>query len=112
MCRPLALQRAITNVLNNAVSYGGSAHVTLALDDGACHIRVADQGPGIPQEQLEAVFEPFVRLDPARNRSTGGTGLGLSIARSVMRSHGGAISIANRETGGLVVDLHLADLNA
>jgi len=111
-CRPLALQRAITNVLNNAISYGGSAHVSLSLDEGACHIRVADQGPGIPQEQLETVFEPFVRLDPARNRSTGGTGLGLSIARSVLRSHGGDISIANRETGGLLVDLRLADLNA
>lgn len=111
-CRPLALQRAITNVLNNAVSYGGSAEVTLSLEEGACHIRVADQGPGIPDEQLEAVFEPFVRLDPARNRSTGGTGLGLSIARSVMRSHGGDVTIANRPGGGLVVDLRLADLAA
>ena len=111
-CRPLALQRAITNVLNNAVSYGGSAHVTLSLEEGACHIRVADEGPGIPGEQLEAVFEPFVRLDPARNRSTGGTGLGLSIARSVMRSHGGDVNLANRPGGGLVVDLRLADLIA
>ncbi|MCB1710672.1 MAG: two-component sensor histidine kinase, partial [Halioglobus sp.] len=64
----------------------------------------------IPEARMEAVFEPFVRLDPARNRSTGGSGLGLSIARSVMRSHGGDITLVNRSGGGLVVHMVLADL--
>jgi signal transduction histidine kinase len=109
-CRPLALQRAVTNVLSNAVSYGGRAHVTLEPRVGNCEIRIEDDGPGIPADKLEAVFEPFVRLDPARNRATGGSGLGLSIARSVMRSHGGDVTIANRSGGGLAVHLLLADL--
>jgi signal transduction histidine kinase len=110
-CRPLALQRAITNVLSNAVSYGGGAHVTLTLEEGACEVRVEDDGPGILENELSTVLEPFVRLDPARNRSTGGSGLGLSIARSVMRSHGGDIHLANRPQGGLAVTLRLADLS-
>jgi signal transduction histidine kinase len=109
-CRPLALQRAVTNVLTNAVSYGGRARITLEPRVGNCEIRVEDDGPGIPEAQFEAVFEPFVRLDPARNRSTGGSGLGLSIARSVMRSHGGDVTLANRNGGGLVVHMLLADL--
>jgi len=109
-CRPLALQRAVTNVLSNAVSYGGRAQITLEPRIGNCEIRIEDDGPGIPQDQLETVFEPFVRLDPARNRSTGGSGLGLSIARSVMRSHGGDVTLANRDGGGLVVRMLLADL--
>jgi signal transduction histidine kinase len=109
-CRPVALQRALTNVLSNAVSYGGCAHVSLVPDEAGCDIRVEDEGPGIPQDKLDTVFEPFVRLDPARNRSTGGSGLGLSIARSVMRSHGGDVSLANKPGGGLVVSLRLADI--
>jgi signal transduction histidine kinase len=111
-CRPLALQRAVTNVLSNAVSYGGRARIELEPRVGSCEIRVEDDGPGIPEDQFEAVFEPFVRLDPARNRSTGGSGLGLSIARSVMRSHGGDVTLANRKGGGLVVHMMLADLGA
>jgi signal transduction histidine kinase len=108
-CRPIALQRAVANVLNNAVSYGGSATLALEREEGGWHIRVDDQGPGIPEDRLEEVFEPFSRLDPARNRSTGGSGLGLSIARSVMRSHGGDVSLCNRPGGGLSVSLRLAD---
>ena len=111
-CRPLALQRAVTNVLSNAVSYGGRARITLEPRVGSCEIRIEDDGPGIPQNQFESVFEPFVRLDPARNRSTGGSGLGLSIARSVMRSHGGDVTLANRNSGGLIVRMLLADLSA
>jgi signal transduction histidine kinase len=111
-CRALALQRALTNVMSNAVSYGGCAHVTLVLDEEGCVICVEDEGPGVPQDQLDIVFEPFVRLDPARSRSTGGTGLGLSIARSVLRSHGGDVTLANKPGGGLVVSLRLADITA
>jgi signal transduction histidine kinase len=109
-CRPVALRRAISNVLNNAVNYGGCALVSLEVGEGSCNIQVCDEGPGVPEDQLETIFEPFVRLDPARSRSTGGTGLGLSIARSVIRSHGGDILVANRAGGGLSVTLRLADL--
>ncbi len=109
--RPRALTRAITNVLNNAVSYGASAQVTLQQTEEGCEICIEDRGPGIPAAEHNAVFEPFVRLDPARNRSTGGTGLGLSIARSVMRSHGGDISLAERSGGGLEVTMRLVDLS-
>jgi signal transduction histidine kinase len=109
--RPLALTRGITNVLNNAVSYGGRADVSLQRRLECCEIRIEDRGPGIAADKRDAVFEPFVRLDPARNRSTGGTGLGLSIARSVMRSHGGDITLGQRDGGGLVVTLRLVDLS-
>lgn len=109
-CRPLAMQRALSNVVSNAISYGNRARVELEPYEGGCEIRVVDDGPGIPPDQIEAVFEPFVRLDPARNRSTGGTGLGLSIARSVLRSHGGDVTLANRAGGGLTVILRLADV--
>ena len=108
-CRPLAMERALSNVMNNAVNYGARARVELRQRDGCCEIRVEDDGPGIAYDKLDAVFEPFVRLDPARNRSTGGTGLGLSIARSVLRSHGGDVTLENLEGGGLRVILRLAD---
>ncbi len=108
VARPLALQRAIGNVLDNAVCYGGRAYLSLDSSAGQCRIFVEDDGPGLDNEQLEAMFEPFVRGDPARNRGTGGTGLGLSIARSVMRSHGGDVLLANRPEGGLRVELTLA----
>lgn len=109
-CRPLALQRAVRNVLSNAVQYGSRIRVTLEPRVGNCEIRVEDDGPGIPEDRFEAVFEPFIRLDPARDHDTGGSGLGLSIARSVMRAHGGDVTLGNRSAGGLVVHLRLADL--
>jgi signal transduction histidine kinase len=106
-CRPLSLQRALANLLNNAVGYGEAAQVSLASNDTGVCIEVCDRGPGIPEHSQERVFEPFVRLDSARSRSTGGTGLGLPIARSVVHAHGGTISLANRQAGGLVVTIVL-----
>jgi len=76
-CRPVALQRAVANVLNNAVNYGSSARLSLSRVEGAWEIQVDDCGPGIPEEQFDEVFEPFVRLDLARTRSAAGSGLGL-----------------------------------
>ncbi|WNC72145.1 ATP-binding protein [Thalassotalea psychrophila] len=105
--RPTALKRAISNVIINAVNYGKKAKVTLSQDEENINIQVEDDGPGIPAEQIEKVFEPFVRLDQARNRSTGGTGLGLSITRSVIRSHGGDVTLKNHHKSGLVVTLAL-----
>ena len=87
--------------MDNALQYG--EHATIAVTDSADEltIRVLDDGPGIPQAELERVFEPFYRLEISRNRATGGTGLGLSIARDVAQAHGGSLTLANREGGGL-----------
>jgi signal transduction histidine kinase len=100
-CRPVALRRAVRNLIENAVRYGERARVTLACDRDACRIMVDDDGPGIPQDSFERVFEPFVRLEGSRSRETGGIGLGLAIARSIVRGHGGDIRLENRAGGGL-----------
>lgn len=100
-CRPAALRRAVRNLVENAVAYGGSASVTVLGGPAEVRVAVEDQGPGIPAAELERVFEPFVRLEASRNRRTGGVGLGLSIARSIARAHGGDIALENRPGGGL-----------
>ncbi|MBC7799589.1 MAG: HAMP domain-containing protein, partial [Gemmatimonadaceae bacterium] len=100
-CRPLALRRALINVVENANRYGGAARVSVARDDRSVRICVDDRGPGIAEAELERVFEPFVRLEHSRNRETGGAGLGLAIARSVVRAHGGNLWLENRSEGGL-----------
>lgn len=111
-CRPTALKRAISNLINNAVQYGERARVTLADDGSGPVIAVEDKGPGIPEDQMQEVFQPFVRLETSRNRATGGVGLGLSIARTIALSHGGDLVLANRPSGGLRAELRLpkADL--
>ena len=106
-CRPVALKRALSNLIENAVTYGERARVSLAAGDAAYEITVDDDGPGIPEADLERVFEPFQRLDDSRSRETGGTGLGLAIARSILRGHGGDITLANRPGGGLRATLRL-----
>jgi signal transduction histidine kinase len=100
--RPLALKRALANLVSNAVNYGGSARVRLVPPtDGTMVIEVEDDGPGIPPSELERVFEPFHRGEPSRSRETGGVGLGLSIARNIFRAHGGDVTLANRPMGGV-----------
>ncbi|MDO8884166.1 ATP-binding protein [Pseudotabrizicola sp.] len=99
--RPTALNRALRNLIDNAVRYGGSAQVALAQEPGTVTITIADKGPGLPEDQLEAVFEPFVRLEGSRNRDTGGVGLGLAIARTIIHAHGGTIILRNHLQGGL-----------
>lgn len=106
-CRPVALERALVNLIDNAVRYGGAAEVTLAAEDDAVEIVVADRGPGIPLEQRERVFAPFFRLEPSRSRETGGMGLGLAVARSIVRRHGGDIALEDRPDGGLLVRVRL-----
>ncbi len=92
--------------MQNAIRHGKRA--TLHIEDGKQLIlRVCDEGPGIPEEQLEKVFEPFFRLEQSRNRDTGGTGLGLSIARDIAQAHGGTLSLHNRPEGGLEARLAL-----
>ncbi len=100
--RPLALKRAFANLVSNAVSYGGSARITLNPPAGRMVvIEVEDDGPGIPPGELERVFEPFHRGEPSRNRETGGVGLGLPIARNIMRAHGGDVALSNRPMSGV-----------
>lgn len=106
--RPIALKRALTNLFDNAIKHGGSAAIELRRTDDAVIISIADEGPGIPAEQLERVFEPFVRLDQSRNRETGGVGLGLTIARQTIIAEGGRLTLSNRPTGGLVATVSLA----
>lgn len=99
--RPHALNRALRNLIDNAVRYGGTAEVSLMVEQGFAVITVADKGPGLSEDQLEAVFEPFVRLEASRNRDTGGVGLGLAIVRTIIQAHGGTIQLQNRTGGGL-----------
>jgi hypothetical protein len=99
--RPQALNRALRNLIDNAVRYGGVANVTLTQEQGTAVISIADNGPGLPDDQLEAVFEPFVRFEPSRSRDTGGVGLGLAIARTVIQAHGGTVTLRNLPDGGL-----------
>lgn len=107
LCRPVTLKRAFANLIENAVTYGGSARVTLLDGPTEIVVRVEDVGPGIPEAELEAVFEPFRRLEESRNRGTGGTGLGLTIARRAVEAHGGTVQLANRPKGGLVTTVQL-----
>ncbi len=100
-CRPVAMKRALRNLVENAVAYGHQANVTPECKNGEARIVVEDEGPGIPEADMEKVFKPFVRLEQSRNKDTGGVGLGLAIARSILRSHGGDILLQNRPGGGL-----------
>ncbi|MFO1250501.1 MAG: ATP-binding protein [Inhella sp.] len=100
--RPLALRRVLDNLVGNALRYGQQAELSLAPQpDGGCLLHIDDRGPGIPPELLEAVFEPFVRVEGSRQRSTGGTGLGLHIARSLCEGMDVGLSLHNRPEGGL-----------
>jgi signal transduction histidine kinase len=102
------LRRALRNLIGNATRYGGSAHVSLALEGSEAVIRIADDGPGIPEEDLERMLEPFTRGDPSRNRATGGAGLGLTLARAIAEQHGGSLRLRNRQgTAGLIAELRL-----
>lgn len=101
--RPVALKRAVANLVGNALNYGGAARLRLRPPDGQgrpLRLTVEDDGPGIPPAELEAVFQPFRRLEGSRNRETGGVGLGLPIARNILRAHGGDVVLRNRPCGG------------
>jgi signal transduction histidine kinase len=100
-CRPTLIRRAVANLIDNAVKYGGSARVRIVHDIDRVVIVVDDDGPGIPLEEHEKVFAPFYRREPARDPAKAGVGLGLSIARTVAREHGGDVTLRNRGNGGL-----------
>jgi two-component system, OmpR family, osmolarity sensor histidine kinase EnvZ len=107
---PVALRRLFANVIDNALRYGTGAEVGLARRDDMIEVRIDDNGPGIPEAERQAVFEPFYRLEQSRSRETGGSGLGLAIARQIVDAHGGAIAIAASPQGGarIVVSLPAA----
>lgn len=107
MGRPNELKRAFTNLVENAVKYGKRARVRLTADANNVIVSIEDTGPGISQENMEKVFEPFFRIDLARNVETGGAGLGLAFTRSIIRAHGGEISLSNLKPKGLRVEVRL-----
>jgi signal transduction histidine kinase len=101
------LKRCLANLVDNAVLYGERATVKVEDSASALTIRVRDEGRGIPETELERVFEPFYRLEGSRSRATGGSGLGLAIARNIARGHGGDITLHNLREGGLEAVLTL-----
>ena len=101
MLRPRALRRLLDNLVTNAIRYGKRAIITVEDLGSDVVIRIRDAGPGIPPEELEKVFEPYYRLEPARSLEGGGTGLGLSIARNIADLHGGTLVLQNHPAGGL-----------
>jgi signal transduction histidine kinase len=103
----LALQRMLTNLVDNAVKYGGRARLTLEESDGEALVRVRDGGPGLAAEELERVFTPFYRPTAARTLDDDGVGLGLAVARSIARAHGGDIELSSPPDGGLVATVRL-----
>ncbi|MBN2906689.1 MAG: HAMP domain-containing protein [Rhodobacteraceae bacterium] len=105
--RPVALGRALGNIIDNAIRYGGAARVRLDRARDGVEVTVEDDGPGIPQERLSDVLEPFVRGEDSRSEETGGAGLGLSIARNIIAAHGGELRLDNRPEGGLRVTVRL-----
>lgn len=106
-CRPVALKRALRNLVENAVRYGDGAVISVAAEARHAIISVDDTGPGLPPDRIEDAFEPFVRLEPSRSAETGGLGLGLAIARSIIRAHGGALELVSRPEGGLRARIEL-----
>lgn len=108
--RPVAVRRALENLISNAKRFGTRAQVSYAIGPKSLRLTVEDDGPGIPIEQREEAIRPFAQLDPARNQNRGvGVGLGLSIVSDIARSHGGTLRLEQSETlGGLRADLVLA----
>ncbi|WP_313319017.1 ATP-binding protein [Stenotrophomonas sp.] len=101
MLRPLAMRRLFSNLVDNALKYGRSAQVSACRDGEAVEVRVRDSGPGVAEDELEAVFTPFLRLETSRSRETGGAGLGLTIARALAEKDGASLVLRNHPDGGL-----------
>lgn len=112
--RPHALRRAFVNLIENAVRYATPPTVHVRLTSSRSEILICDEGPGLPEADLEQAFAPFHRLETSRNRASGGVGLGLAAARSIVRAHGGEVWLSNRPSGGLEarVDLPAAQFDA
>ena len=107
LLRPIAFERCVSNIVNNARKYGSRILINLISIDDYIEITVEDNGPGIPEDLFEEVFKPFYRIDAARNIDSGGVGLGLPIAIDIVHSHGGRIWLEKSEMGGLKVVIQL-----
>ena len=107
LIRETLVRRALRNLIGNAILYGKAADISVEKSGNKLMINVDDDGPGIPEEKIESMFEPFLRGEASRNRATGGSGLGLTLARAIARDHGGDIILSNREQGGLRATLVL-----
>lgn len=105
--RPHALRRVLVNLVDNALKFAGAAELQVSREGSTTIIRVLDNGPGIPVDELDEVLKPFYRVEGSRNRSTGGTGLGLAIAHQLIRAMGGRLTLSNREQGGLCAQIEL-----
>jgi signal transduction histidine kinase len=108
--RPVSLKRAVSNIVENALHYGGQATLTLTHEGSTAVLAVEDAGPGIPEAELAEVLQPFHRLDSARARNTAGLGLGLTIVQQILQREGGTLVLKNRLQGGLRVELRLPAL--
>jgi signal transduction histidine kinase len=107
MGRAQALKRCLQNLLDNALAYGQRADITVRDVGRTVNVAIADRGPGIPESDIERVFDPFYRVEGSRNRNSGGSGLGLSIARNIAQAHGGVVQLRNLPQGGLEATLVL-----
>ena len=105
--RPHALRRVLVNLVDNALKFAGAAELEVCREGGMTVIRVLDDGPGIPADELDEVLKPFYRVEGSRNRSTGGTGLGLAIAHQLIQAMGGRLILSNRDSGGLCARIEL-----
>jgi signal transduction histidine kinase len=104
---PIALKRLVTNLVDNALKFGSSARGRVYAEAGMAIVEVDDNGPGVPEAEIERAFEPFHRLEGSRSRETGGAGLGLAVVRAIARGHGGEVILANRPEGGLTARVTL-----
>jgi two-component system, OmpR family, sensor kinase len=104
---PVALKRLVTNLVDNALKFGSRARCRVYAERGHAILEVDDDGPGVPESEVERAFEPFHRLENSRSRETGGSGLGLAVVRAIARGHGGEVTLQNRPGGGLRARLSL-----
>ncbi|MFI4934609.1 MAG: ATP-binding protein [Caulobacterales bacterium] len=104
---PIALKRLVTNLVDNALKFGSKARGRVFAESGMAIVEVSDDGPGVPESQIERAFEPFHRLEGSRSRETGGIGLGLAVVRAIARGHGGEVTLQNKSGGGLIARVSL-----
>ena len=107
LARPVAIRRALSNLVENALAYAGSVSIGVAAREGELEIVVSDDGPGIPEARMQEVLRPFIRLDDARSRNTAGMGLGLPIVERLVAADGGTLDLANKPGGGLRATIRL-----